>query len=314
MSDTARRLSGIYVGLTAVAAVGFALAGMDLYDSVSHAMTAIATGGFSPYNNSLGHFDSLAVEVVAIGAMFLGAVNFALYFHALRGRDLRVFWRSGEFRFFVGIVLVSIVFITTVLGIEGYGKRALRDASFNVVSLVSSCGFGTVDFTQWVAAAQLVLLFLMVTGGMAGSTSGALKLFRVRVVLSVAARELRRVRHPRGVFAIRNDGHPLSEAIVSNIVGYVMLYFLVCVAGVVLLAGLGVDLVTGAGSVITSMGGVGPGLAETGPASNFLTVSRPSRAVLDVLMLLGRLEIIPVLLAVRAAGQLQPLRRSRAAS
>lgn len=305
VSETARRLSGIYLGLTALASLGFVLVGMNLYDAVGHAMTAIATGGFSPYNNSLGHFDSAAVELVAVAAMFLGAVNFALFFHALRGRDLRVFWRSGEFRFFLAVVVASIAFVSTVLGLDGYGHRAVRDATFNVVSLVSTTGFGTVDFTRWVPSAQIVLLFLMVTGGMAGSTSGALKMFRIRVVLAVAVRELRRVRHPRGVFAVRNDGRPISEAIVSNVVGYVLLYFLVCVAGVVLLAVLGVDLVTGAGSVITSMGGVGPGLAETGPASNFLTVSRPARGVLDVLMVLGRLEIIPVFLAVSSTSRVR---------
>lgn len=304
IADTARHLSVVYLVLTTVSSIGFAVVGMDLFDSVGHAMTAVATGGFSPYNDSIAHFDSQAVEVVAIGSMFLGAINFALFFHAFRRRTLVGFWRSGEFRFYLGLLTGATLFCWVALTVDGYGQRALRDSAFNVMSLMSTCGFGTADFTQWVPAPQLVLLFVMVAGSMAGSTSGALKLFRIRVLISVAKREVRRVRNPRGVFAIKEDTAALPEKIVSNIVGYSALYFLVVIAGVVVLTALGVDLVTGSGSVITAMGGVGPGLADTGPASNFLTVTRPSRGVLGVLMLLGRLEIVPVLMAAGSLGRL----------
>ena len=313
VSSTARRLWTIYCVLTGISVVAFLLAGTDLYDAVSHAATGVGTGGFSPYNNSISHFDSVAVEVAAMVAMFLGAVKFPLFFAAARRKDLRVFWRSSEFRFFVSVVAAATVFITGLNVADGMPlARAFRDSAFNVVSLMSSCGFGTADFTTWLPATQIVLLFLMVTGSMAGSTSGALKLFRVQVVLKHAWREIKRVRHPLGVFPIRLGGEPVPEYVVSSILGYVMIYFVFAVAGITTLSVLGADLATSAGSVVTAMGGVGPGLGETGPASNFLVFDDPQRATMIGLMLLGRLEIFPLLvflapLSRRAGGVLRRL-------
>lgn len=297
ISDTARRLWGIYCALTAIATVAFLLTGVSVYDAVSHAATGVATGGFSPYNDSLSHFDSATVEAAAIFSMFIGAVKFPLFYAAYRRRDLRVFWRSSEFRFFVWIVLGSTAFITLLLTRDGTPfATALRDSAFNVVSLISSCGFGTADFTQWVPATQIVLLFLMVTGSMAGSTSGAVKLFRVQVSLKYAWREIRRVRRPHGVFPIRLGSEPVPDNIVASVLGYVMFYFLIAMFSIVGLSLLGADLPTSAGSVVTAMGGVGPGLGETGPASNFLVFDDVQRFLIIGLMLIGRLEIYPLLL------------------
>jgi trk system potassium uptake protein len=152
----------------------------------------------------------------------------------------------------------------------------------------------------WSAAAQLVLLFLMVTGAMAGSTSGAVKLFRVQVMLRHAARELRRASRPRAILPVKLGGHAVPEDVVSRIIGFVTLYFGLAVAGIVLLAMLGADLPTASGAIATAMGGVGPGLGDAGPASNFLVFDRPSRFVLALYMLLGRLELFPLLLALAA--------------
>lgn len=200
VSDTARRLWGIYCALTAVSIFVFLAVGLTVYDAVSHAATGIATGGFSPYNDSISHFGSSVVEGAAIFAMFVGAVKFPLFYAAYRRRDLRVFHHSSEFRLFVAVVVGATAFITVLnVGTGDPFFFALRNASFNVVSLMSSTGFGTVDFTQRTAAAQMVLLFLMVTGAMAGSTSGAVKLFRIQVAITFAWREVRRVRRPRAV-------------------------------------------------------------------------------------------------------------------
>ena len=297
ISDTARRLWGIYCVLTAAATGAFMVTGLTLYDAFSHAATGVATGGFSPYNDSLAHFDSATVEAAAIFSMFIGSVKFPLIFAAFRRRDLRLFWRSSEFRFFVMIVLGSTGFVTALNTIHGSAwPTALREASFNVVSLISTCGFGTADFTQWVAASQIVLLFLMVTGSMTGSTSGAVKLYRVQVSLKYAWREVRRVRRPRGVFPIRLGGEPVPENIVGSVLGYVMFYFVVATVSIVVICMFGADLPTSSGSVVTAMGGVGPGLGQTGPASNFLVLDGVQRFVLMGLMLLGRLEIYPLLL------------------
>ncbi len=301
VSDTARRLWTIYCALTALSALILLLCGMGPYDAVVHAATAVATGGFSPYNDSISHFDSAAVEFGAAASMFLGATKFPLFWFAWRDRSLAPFLRSSEFRVFVGLVGGAVAAITALNvlgspGIDGMGVgAAFRSALFNAVSLVSSCGFGTDDFTQWVGASQLILLFLMVTGSMAGSTSGALKLFRVQVVLKHAWREVRRIRHPRAVLPIRLGREPVEEAIVRSVLGYVMLYFVIALAGILALGFLGSDLATAAGSVVTAMGGVGPGLGETGPASNFLVIDPLARGVVMFLMLVGRLEVFPLL-------------------
>ena len=302
VSDTARRLWSIYCALTAVATLLLLVAGLSVYEAVSHAATAVGTGGFSPYNDSISHFDSVIVEAAVIVSMFLGAVKFPLFYAAFRGRDLRVFWRSSEFRFFVWIVVASTAFVSLLNRLDGMAlSTAVRESAFNVVSLMSSCGFGTADFTLWAPATQIVLLFLMVTGSMAGSTSGALKLFRVQVVAKHAWREVRRVRHPSGVFPIRLGRAPIPETIVRSVLGYVMTYFLIAVVGILTLSALGSDLATAAGSVVTAMGGVGPGLGEAGPAANFLVFDFAQRAVLVVLMLVGRLEIFPLLVFVLSA-------------
>lgn len=315
VSDTARRLWGIYCALTALATMVLLAMGLSLYDAAGHAATAIGTGGFSPYNDSISNFDSATVEAGLIGAMFLGAVKFPLYYAAFRGRDLRIFWRTSEFRFFLAVLLVSTGFITLMNRSMGV-PTALRGAAFNVMSLISTTGFGTDDFTQWVPSTQIVLLFLMVTGSMAGSTSGAVKLFRVQVSVKHAWREIKRVRRPNGVYPIRLGTDPVSEDIVSSVLGYVMFYFVVAVTSIVAISMLGSDLATSAGSVVTTMGGVGPGLGEAGPASNFLVFDFAQRLLLMFLMLLGRLEIYPLILfmlpvsaAVRRSSKRGRMRR-----
>jgi len=300
VSETAKRLWTLYGILTLLGTAALLAVGLGPYDALSHSMTGIATGGFSPYDTSINHFDSVAVEVVIMAIMFVGAVSFALMWRAGRHRSARPLLADPELRFYVGVLVCSIAFVTVVLTVNDdmAVASALRGASFNVVSLMSTCGFGTADFVQWTAAAQLVLLFLMVSGGMAGSTSGAAKVFRIQVALKHAVREVRRVGHPHGVFPIRLGRTPVSDRIVSGIVAFLLLYFLLAVAGVVALALLGADLPTAAGSIATAMGGVGPGLGETGPASNFLALGAAQRLILDVYMIIGRLEIIPVLASI----------------
>lgn len=319
VSETAKHLWTVYLVLTAASTVALLLVGLGPYDAVTHALTGIATGGFSPHDASIGFFDSVAVEVVVMVIMFVGAVNFALMFRVARRRTLRPLLSTAEFRFYGSVLAAAVVFVTAVLVVnDGMTvATALRGASFNVVSIMSTCGFGTADFVQWTPAAQLVLLFLMVTGGMAGSTSGALKLFRVQVAIKHAVREIRRVRHPRGVFPIRLGDMPVAERIVTGILAFVMLYFVLAVTGIAALAMLGASLPTAAGSIATAMGGVGPGLGDTGPASNFLALSVPQRVVMDFYMLFGRLEIIPMLVAAKAITSRVPrgaVRRRRLAA
>lgn len=312
VAETAKHLWTLYVVLTVLGAVALLAVGVGPYDAVAHSMTGIATGGFSPHDTSIGYFDSVAVEIVVMVIMFVGAVNFALMWRVGRRRSLRHLLRNAEFRFYVAVLLSATAFITVVLVVNDHLGvfTALRGASFNVVSIMSTCGFGTADFVGWTAAAQLVLLFLMVTGGMAGSTSGAVKLFRIQVAIKHAAREIKRVRHPRGAFPIRLGADSVSDKIVASILGFILFYFVFAVLGVVVLALLGADVPTAAGSIATAMGGVGPGLGDTGPSSNFLALNTAQRGVMDAYMILGRLEMIPVLATISIAFHKAPTRQA----
>jgi trk system potassium uptake protein TrkH len=301
VATTALRLWAIYCAITAAATVALVLAGTDLYDGLTHAFTAVSTGGFSRYDASIAHFDSLPVELILDATMLLGATSFGLHWLAAHGQ-WRVYWRSSEFRAFVGVVVAAISAATMLNLLRGDAVwPTLRNVSFNVISVITTTGFGLGDYQLWVPAAQIILLALMATGSMSGSTSGAIKLFRIQIGLQHAARELRRVRHPRAAMVIRHDGGAVGEQVVDGVMGFLLFYALIAISGVLLLAGLGSDFLTSIGGVATAMGGVGPGFGDAGPAGNFLAFSRPARLVLDALMLIGRLEIYPVLLAIYAS-------------
>jgi trk system potassium uptake protein TrkH len=310
VSGTAKRLWAVYAGLTMVIAVALLLTGemapqgggigRHVFDAVSHALTALATGGYSPYDTSINAFDSAVVEAVLIVGMLLGAINFTLHWRAFQGEP-RAYWRSAELRTFLAILGFAVAAVWALNVADGLAVgRSLRASLFTAVSLMTTTGFGTADFAQWVPAAQLILLYLMVSGAMIGSTSGAVKVIRVRIMAAHARRELQRVLHGHRVQAVKLGATPVAESIVSRIAGFMVLYMLIAGLGVLALGTLGADLPTSAGSVATAMGGVGPGLGDTGPAANFLEITRPARGVMMVLMLLGRLEIFPVLLMFAA--------------
>lgn len=314
ISETARRLWQVYAGLTVAAVVLLLIVGMSPFDAVTHAFTAVSTGGLSTYDSSVAAFDSVAVELVLVAVMLVSAASFTLHWRAVTGRPL-AYWDSPLLRFYVGVFVVFTGLITALLWAqqgEAFGT-SLRDASFNVASLLTSTGFGTADYVQWVPGTQLLLLALMVSGGMAGSTSGGLKLVRARVLLLHAVRELRRIRHPRAVLPIRLGHEAMPERIVQRVIGYSLLYVVFIGVGCLLLSFLGAGLTEAAGAAASAMGNMGPALGEAGPASNFLYFSRPARVVLMVMMLAGRLEIFPVLYVIgRMTGALPggPLRRA----
>lgn len=305
VSETAKRLWLLYLGFTVVGAVVLLVVGMSLFDAVGHSFSTIATGGFSTYDDSLAHFDSLAVELVVMGGMLVGAASFTLHWRALNG-DPGAYRRSAPFRFYVGTVVVASVVVTAINVADGTSfGQALRDSSFNVVSVVSTTGFGTADFVLWAAAAQLVLLALATVGGMPGSTAGGVKLLRVQVMVAHATRELRRATTPRAVLPVKLGNEAVPEPVVARIAGFVLLYFVIAVIGIVALASLGADLATSAGSVLSTLSSSGIGLGETGPSAGVGVLDRPSRAVLVALMFLGRLEIFPVLLTFAGLARLR---------
>lgn len=310
ISETAKRLWIVYAAVTGVIAIAlFATPGVGLYDAVAHSFTAAATGGFSPYDQSVGRFDRVSVEMVMMAAMLLGGTNFALHARAGRG-DVGCYRRDPEFRSFLLLLTAGIVAVTTVLWLDSAFAfwPALRAAAFNVVSLGTSTGFGnatgsgsTGDFITWNVGAQILLLVFFVVGGMTGSTSGGIKVLRLQVGMGQAWRTLKSTRWPRGVFPLKIGGHPVPERVVDRVAGYMVIYTGFAVAGTVLVTSLGSDFATTLGGVIGSLGNMGPALGDAGPTASFVDgFSRPARMVLAALMLVGRLELFPMLLMFAA--------------
>lgn len=297
VKDVARRIWTAYILLVVGVAVALLLVGVGPYDAVTHAMSTISTAGFSTFNDSISHFDSAVVEFVLIVGMFAGALNFSLHYRAMRSGPGRYF-HSPEFRTYLWIFLGAIALVTLINFVDGMPFfQSLRESSFNVTTLLTTCGFGTSDFTTWAPVAQLILLGCMLCGGMTGSTAGGLKMIRIKVLVRFAWREIKRVRHPRGVFVIRLGKDTVPERVVSEVMAFVMMYILAVIGGVIVVTMLGTDLMTSLGGVAGTLGLVGPGMGDAGPHSNFLVFSEPARAVLSGLMLLGRMEIIALLLA-----------------
>lgn len=316
VSDTAKRLWMVYGGFTVLSILVLLAVGLSPFDAVTHGFTVVSTGGLSPYNASIAAFDSVVVEATLIVLMLYGATNFALHWRFVTG-DRGAYRRSPMFRFYAQVFVVFVAAITALLWWQqGMGiGRAFRDAAFNVTTLLTSTGYGTADYTQWVPGVQLLLFALMISGGMAGSTSGGLKLIRARIFLRHAIRELRRIRHPRAVLPVKLGDEAVPDPIVQRVLGYGLLYVVLILAGTVSLALLGSGFLEAAGGAASVMGNMGPALGDAGPASNFTYFSRPARALLMVMMLAGRLEIYPVLfILTRVFGTARPRRRVLAAS
>lgn len=310
---TARRLWGVYLWFTIVVGAAYMIAGMDLYDSMAHSFTTVSTGGFSPYNSSLGHFKSGPIEWIAIVSMFLAGGSFTLWLRALQGKVGSI-WASVELRLYVAVVgLCSAViyFTSDMQGPSGETIAAadqMRNALFAVTSVVSTTGFGTADFGSWSDESQSILLLLMPIGAMAGSTAGGVKLVRVLAVASYAHRETLRQLHPRLIRPVRIGKAVLDETVTNRVLGFLVLSLAVFGSSALIIAMTGVDMLTALSAAATSFGNVGPGLGEIGPTHDFLNLPRPARWVAILAMLLGRLEIYPLLLALVAIPGLRQTR------
>lgn len=309
VSETAKRLWLLYGGLTlAIAGALFLVPGVGVYDAFAHAVTTSATGGFSTYGASIGHFDSLAVELVIAFGLLLCALNFTAHFRAVTG-DPGVYLRLSDLRLFVGIIAAATAIVTAFLwiGADASPGTALRDGFFNVASLGSSGGFGNIrdgglgDYILWPAGAQVILLGLMVVGGSVGSTSGGLKVFRAQVAAKEVIRRVDALRHPNAVIPLKLGGTTIAEDVVRRALGFTTLFVMITGLGIAVVTALGADPVTATGGVVSAMSNMGPALGEAGPAATFLEFTRPARMVLAALMLVGRLEIFAVLLMFASA-------------
>lgn len=281
--------------LTVVLALLFLLGGMSLLDAVNHAFTAMPTGGFSTRNASLAAF-SPYVQWVAILFMYLAGTSFTLHYRAL-GRGPKAYWRDSEWRLYTGFILVASLVVAVLIRDEGPSAgHVIRDAVFQVVSVITTTGFATADYVLWAPAAQIVLFLLFFLGGMAGSTGGGMKMIRVLLVLEHAWLEIRKQLHPRAVFVPKVSGRVVPEHIVLNVLGFVLLYMLLFGLGTFVIALFGFSLPAAAGAAATAISNVGPALAELGPTAHFGALPWGAQLILSFLMIVGRLEIYTVLL------------------
>ncbi len=295
--ETARRLWAVYIGLTAALAVAYGLAGMSLYDAVSHSFTTVSTGGFSPYQDSMGAFGSATIEWICIVGMFLAGGSFTLYYRAFK-RDPAPLLRSTEFRVYLAVVAGVTTFAFVMSGADGGQASGFRDSLFTTVSTVTTTGYVTTEYGSWSQTAQLVLLIVMPIGAMAGSTAGGIKLVRVMAVASFAHREALRHLHPRLVRPVRVGNGILPDDVAGRVVGFMFLALAIFGGGALAISLTGPDMITSFSSSATAFGNVGPGLGDLDHANDFLSIPRVGRWIAMAQMLLGRLEIYPVILAL----------------
>ncbi|MCU0561757.1 MAG: TrkH family potassium uptake protein [Desulfobacterales bacterium] len=295
--DTAMVLWKVYAAFTLLQVLLLMIGGMDLFDAFCHAFTTMPTGGYSTWNASIAHFDSLYLDLVFIAFMLIAGINFSLHYLLVRGQPL-AFWRDTECRFFLALVLV----LTAVVAWDIHGTvyaslgEALRFAAFQVVSIVTTTGYATADYELWPGASQLILLLCMFVGASAGSTAGGMKCLRVIVALKYCYRELFLLLHPHAVSRIKLSGKPVSEDVVRSVIGFLALYVGIFAAGILLVALTGVDFTTSMAAVATTLGNVGPGFGTVGPTENFAHIPEAAKWILIWCMLLGRLEIYTVLI------------------
>lgn len=295
---TALLLYAIYLALT-ILEVGFLLAGgMPLFDSLVHAFGTAGTGGFSIKNASIAAYNSPYLEGVIGVFMLLFGVNFNLYFLLLM-RDFKQVLKSEELRIYLLIVAGSVGMITlNILPTAGGAETAFREAFFQVSSIITTTGYATADYTTWPTFSQTILFLLMVTGACGGSTGGGLKVSRLIILVKKCGRELIRLVHPRAVGAVRLDGKAVDNQ-TSHDVGIFFITYMGIIGGMTLLVSLdGFDFTTTISAVAACMGNIGPGLGTVGPSGNFMDFSVLSKLLLSVTMLLGRLEIFPLLLTL----------------
>jgi len=302
LRDTARYLLWVYLSVTVMLVVLYLAGSMSVYDAIVHAFTTVSTGGFSPHLESMAYFDSPYIVWVCSFGMFLAGGSFALYARAFSG-SVPPLLRSAEFRAYVVFVLgatLSIVCLILINSDETLGGGLLREALFTVLAFATTTGYGLVDFLTWPEGPQAILMFLLPVGAMAGSTAGGVKIIRVMSVVKYARREVWRQLHPAVVQVVKIGKDPIPESVMRKIVGFVIFFVLLWFLGTLLVAATGADFDTALSTAGSSIGNVGPGVADNVAGGDFTSVPWLGRLVLIALMLLGRLEIFPLLLALRA--------------
>ena len=295
--EIASAITRVYLGLTAACGLAYWIAGMSAFDALAHALTTISTAGYSTSDRSMANWDSPVLHWIATIFMLSGAIPFVLYVRLLGGD--RGAFRNSQLRTFLGFLAVIVTAVAAYLVLTGrYGVAdAFRHAAFNVVSVVTTTGYATTDYTLWGNAAVGVFFGLMFVGGCTGSTAGGIKIFRFEVMSLMLRSHFLGLMFPRGVFARSYDGRLLPDDVVASVVVFFSLYFICYGALTIMLMGFNLDFLTSASAAVSALSNVGPGLGDTiGPAGSFATIPDAAKWLLCFGMLLGRLELFSVLI------------------
>lgn len=295
--QSAMILYGIYVAISALEVVFLLAGGMPLYDALVNTFATAGTGGFSVKNASIAGYNSPYAEYVISVFLLLFSINFNLYFFILL-KNIRPIFKNEELRWFLGIVAVSVTAVAVnIRGMYPSAEETVRRALFQVSSIISTAGFSTADFDRWPELSRSILVCLMLIGACAGSTGGGMKLSRILILTKSARCEVRRMMHPRSVNRVKLDGKIIDSEVLHNTLIYFVLYMFIIAVSALLVASFDeCDFTTNLTSVIACMGNIGPGLGRVGPMGNYSEFSSLSKIVLTLDMLIGRLEIFPIIM------------------
>lgn len=297
VGETAKILYGIYMVITIFEVSLLVLAGLPLYDAFIHTFGTVGTGGFSNMNLSIGGLNNIPAEIIITIFTFICGANFTLYYFMIKG-DWKAPFKDEEFRFYSTVIVVAIALIT--LDINGHVFHniweSLRHSSFQVVSIVTTTGFATTDTEQWSMLSKVILFILMFIGGCAGSTGGSLKNIRILLLLKIMKRELMQIVHPRAVYSVRLGKKAVDERTLTEVLGFFFMYMLVFIAGILIVSLDNLDWATTITSVAATLGNIGPGFGAVGAVGNYAGFSDLSKVALSIIMIVGRLEIYPILL------------------
>jgi len=296
LQETAKMLWWVYSIISILQIIALKFGGMSLFDSLCHTFTTMPTGGFSPKNLSVAHYNSVYIDVVITVFMIIAGLNFSLHFQFLRGKKF-IFFKDIESRVFLG----TILFFSLLIAFDVWGDvydsffKAFRYSSFQVVSIITTTGYATADFELWPGMSQLILFIAMFIGACAGSTGGGMKFIRVIIGFKYCYKQVFSLIHPHGVKQIKLEGVKVEDSIVDSILGFILLYIILFAFASLMLSFLGVDFITTISAVASSIGNVGPGLGSVGPTENYSCIPEAGKWLLSFCMLLGRLEIYTVI-------------------
>ena len=293
--EIALRLIYIYTALTLLCGLTYKIFGMSYFDSLTHSMTTIATGGFSNYNESIGFFNSVSIEISAMIFIILGSLPFIAYIKFISGNK-KILFDDAQIRSFFKIIIFSVAILTIYLAISNSAELNLRSIFFNIISILTGTGYVNAEFDTWGSFTLILFLGLMFIGGCAGSTTCGVKIFRIQILYLFISNQLKKIIYPKGVFVLKYDQNPIDNKFISSVISFIYMYLVIFFVLTALLSLTGLDFVTSISGAATSISNVGPGLGSIiGPNGDFSSLPNISKWILTLGMILGRLELFAIL-------------------